>query len=366
MLTNVKSYTKAISVRRRVIGVLGVLLTAGCLLPSCGIRYVAVSGYYEAELLASAQPVATVRASGGLSAGEEQRLNLVPEIKAFGAAVGLAKNHNYETVALNWKRTIWNVSASDPLHFEPVSWWFPIVGKIHYLGFFRDAEASSWRVKMEGEGYDVYVREAGAFSTLGWFRDPILPAMLRWDESQLAGTILHELAHATLWIPGSAMFNETFAEVVGSEAEDQYLRKKYGAENAYVADVSIGNEDWRTFRQLLESLYADLDALYKNPSLDDGAKRAEKETLYKTLDTRVLASNINRKARYLQIVRTTAWNNARLIQYRTYDEHQEWFAALMDRDNHNISAFIEDIRRITRGGNDPYAALAAALGVKNP
>ncbi len=366
MMTTLRIFIRTISTRRRVAIALAGVGAGSCFLPSCGVRYVIVSGYYEAELLTSARPVADVLAEGKLSAGQEQRLHLVPEIKKFGASIGLAANRNYETVAVDWKRTIWNVSACDPLRFEPVSWWFPIVGKIHYLGFFRDDEAATWRVKMEGEGYDVFVREAGAFSTLGWFRDPILPAMLRWDESQLAGTILHELAHATLWIPGSAMFNETFAEVVGSEAEAQYLAAKYGPENAYVREINVGDADWRAFRAILEALYGDLDALYADETLDDARKASQKITLYKTLDSRVMASTIVRKARYLQIVRTSEWNNARLIQYRTYDEHDDWFHVILNRNSGDISAFIDDIRKITAGAPDPYAALKTAVDVKIP
>jgi predicted aminopeptidase len=334
---------------------------AAMAMPGCGARYIVVSAYYQAELLSSRQPVEKVLENGGLSAGEEQRLRLFAEVKSFGKDIGLSATHNYDTYARTWDRTIWNVCAAPPLSFEPKTWWFPIVGTVPYLGYFTEAEAQTQRIRLEAEGYEVYMRTVAAYSTLGWFRDPILPQMLRWDEPQIAETVSHELAHATLWIPGSVAFNESFASVVGTEAGNQYLAHKYGPESAEVVAAREGSHDWLVFQAVLDGLYRELDAVYRSPQLSDVEKTAQKAELYASLADRVRASTIRNQPRYLQAVRLQQWNNARLMQFRTYNSAEAEFQALLQRHDANIPAFIDDVRRITKGAKDPFAALGAAV-----
>ncbi|MBM4367138.1 MAG: aminopeptidase [Deltaproteobacteria bacterium] len=345
---------------------LGFLLAAGLaaatLLPSCGARYVVVSAVYQAEMLARREPVDDLLASGTLSAGEEQRLRLFQEVKAFGRDIGLSATDNYSGYSRTWTRTIWNVSACPPLSFEPRTWWFPIVGTVPYLGYFSNEEAHTARVRLQAEGYEVHMRVVNAYSTLGWFKDPILPAMMSWTEPQVAETVLHELAHATLWIPGSVAFNESFANVVGQAAGDQFLVHKYGQDSAELALAREADADWLAFRAILQGLYAELDAVYTG-SLPETEKSRRKEELYASLDDRVLASPISNKARYLQVVRTQAWNNPRLMQFRTYNSGEEEFAALMAACDGDILTFITRVREITRGQHDPFAALRAAVTV---
>ena len=88
------------------------------------------------------------------------------------------------------------------------------MGRVPYLGFFRRKDAEPWIRRLENQGYETYIRTAGAYSTLGWFEDPVLPGMLKWSDYRLADTVLHELAHATVWIKGSVKFNESFASFV--------------------------------------------------------------------------------------------------------------------------------------------------------
>jgi predicted aminopeptidase len=350
---------------RNFLIVAGGSLLAGLLLPSCGVRYVAVSAWYQAEMLASREPVDEVLASGVLSAGEAQRLALFGEVKRFGATIGLSATDNYDSYARTWRRTIWNVSACPPLSFENRTWWFPIVGTVPYLGFFSDEEAATWRVRLEAEGYEVHQRTVAAYSTLGWFRDPILPGMMQWNEPQIAETVLHELAHATLWIPGSVNFNESFASVVGLTAGDQYLVAKYGVDAPVVQASRDDDHDWYRFRDLLQGLYAELDAVYTSAASDE-EKQVRKAELYASLDDRVLASEIRQKPRYLQIVRTQVWNNPRLAQFRTYNSGEAEFQAVMERNDSDVRAFIEDVRHITEGAGDPFAALREAAGSPTP
>lgn len=328
------------------------------------VPYLLQAGWHQAELLASRRPVEEVLATGGLGAGEEQRLRLVPRIKDFGARIGLEATDNYESYAWHWDRRIWNISASEPLRFQNRSWWFPIVGKVPYLGYFRREDADRLQARLEARGWEVWVREAGAYSTLGWFRDPLLPGMLRWSEGDLAETILHELAHATLWIPGSVSFNETFANVVGEAAARRYLVETYGEGSAPVVDWDDDAHDVVEWRRLLHDLYEDLDALYRDPALDDATRRRRKAELFASLPERVEASALVRKRRFSAIARAGPWNNARMLQYRAYNDRDADFRAILAREQGDVAAFIAAIATITRNQRDPAAALR--LAVQNP
>lgn len=341
-----------------------------CMLPSCGVGYVVRSGYYEMELLASRRPVDEVLAAHTLSAAQEQRLRLIQEVKAYGARLGLSATDNYDTVAMGWDRTIWNLTACAPLSFTPRTWWFPIVGEMPYLGYFVEDDAREMEARMKDDGLDVYVRTAGAYSTLGWFRDPVLPDMLGWSEPDLTATVFHELAHATLWIPGSAMFNESFAEVVGVASMHTYLIDTRGADSVEYAEVMQQEADERAFTALLHQLCAELDAVYTDASLDDATRLQRKAALYASIPSRIAASPIVNKAGYQRWAERSEWNNARLIQFKTYNAADDDFAAMVARRTGadgrvDVRGFIDDLRGALHPAGqgwapDPFVALHAA------
>jgi predicted aminopeptidase len=351
-----------------VLPALALGLAASVFLPSCTVGYIVRSGIYQAELLASRQPIDELLDSGDLAAGEEQRLRLIPEIKTYGKGLGLKATENYDTVAYGWDRTIWNLSACDPLSFQPVTWWFPVVGRVPYLGFFDVDDARMREQVLSGDGYDTHLRTAGAYSTLGWFRDPVLPGMLRWPESDLAETVFHELAHATLWIPGSVDFNESFASFVGEASAKVYMRDKYGPDSRETQEYLRSERDYVRFERILHELYRDLDATFTDGSLTDDQKRSRKAELYASLPARVRASEIEDKERYVASIQRTPWNNARLMQFRTYNTNEASFEALFHAEGDDLLAFIGKIDKVTNGRTDPFAALdeAAKAVVKNP
>jgi predicted aminopeptidase len=185
--------------------------------------------------------------------------------------------------------------------------------------------------------------------------------MERWDEPDLAETVFHELAHATLWIPGSVPFNESFASVVGEQAAIRYLTDRYGPDSEIVADYHREDRDWRRFETLLHGLYRDLDTLYTTPGLDDPVRLERKAALLASIPDRVLASPIEAKERYLRAATRQPWNNARLMQFKAYNSNDALFAAVLARNGGDLRAFIDDIGRITRHRRDPFVALREAV-----
>jgi len=344
--------------RRRETVSPSLLLLATFFLQGCAVHYVIQSGWYEGMLLAGRQPIARVIERGSLPADRAEKLALVPRIKDWGHGVGLARTRNYETINLGWNRTVWNFSACQPLSFEPRTWWFPIVGRVPYLGFFRERDAERYTRRYASRGDDVWVRSVDAWSTLGWFRDPVLPAMLAWEESRIAETVLHELAHATLWAPGNVDFNETFASVTGEVAAVGWMKHAHGGDSEPVRALVQAQTDLQTWLAIVRGLFKELDTLYRRTDLDDEAKLYTKKELIASLPDRVTASPIHDQDRYLNAARASDWNNARLYQHRTYDNRRDLFDRILHQEDGDIKAFIEHIRRVTHRRDDPWAALA--------
>ncbi|MBK9646055.1 MAG: aminopeptidase [Deltaproteobacteria bacterium] len=340
------------------LGLMGMSLT-----PGCRVGYLVRSGYFQAELLLSREPVDEVRSSGKLSEEAMTRLDLVADVKSWGREMGLSATDNYETVALEWQRQIWNVSACEPLSFTPQTWWFPIVGTMPYLGYFRKEDADARADDLRADELDVYVRTAGAYSTLGWFKDPILPQMLTWDDFNLADTVLHELAHATLWVPGSVKFNESFANFVGEAAATRYLQERRGSHDPQLAQAVGRLEDLRIYRALQHTLYQDLSELYEDPSLTDAEKlRRKQEILTVEWPARVAAAPFNDPTKFVEAATKGVWNNARLMQFKTYNTHEDVFAAILEQEDGDILRFINRVGELTHDERDPFAALRRGAG----
>lgn len=323
------------------------------------LPYLLRLGRFQAEMLWGRVPIDQVLGTGRFTAAQEERLRQVPRIKAFGARIGLSATANYDEINPTWQHTIWNVSACEAVGFRNQTWWFPIVGTVPYLGFFDRGEAEVEARRLRATGADVYVRTAGAYSTLGWFRDPLLPKMLDWNEATLAETILHELAHATLWIPGSVSFNESFANFVGQEAARRYLIDTYGPDGAPTREAAEREHDAQVYRKLMHDLYQELDALYRDPARTRDEKLRIKSQIFAALPARALTAGFSNPSRQARLLARSDWNNARLAQFRTYNETPERFARLLDQENGDLIAFIERMRELGASG-DAQAALTEA------
>lgn len=320
------------------------------------------AGLNQAELLYGRMPIEDAIAAGHYDEEQVAKLRLIPPIKAFGETIGLSATENYDTINPTWNRTIWNVSGSHPLRFENKRWWFPIVGSVPYLGFFDKPSADAFAAELEAEGLDAYARTAGAYSTLGWFRDPVMPAMLKWPEYSLANTVLHELAHATVWVPGSVQFNESFANFVGDEASRRYMITTYGETSTEVAEMRARIADSERWRTLMHAVYKDLDAVYTNATFSDDAKREQKAAIFASIEKRVAQAGFAQPERWQRVVAGRTWNNATMMQFRTYNRSREWFAALYEQEDRDLLRFMHRVPEVTAGATDPYDALARAVG----
>lgn len=320
------------------------LVTALVASPHQPVGYVVRAALHEATLLWGRVPLE--QGVANLSSGRRARAELVPRVKAFAETeLGLVGRGTYDTVHPTWDAPAWNVSGCRPLAFEARRYWFPLVGSIPYLGFFDEPTARAHAARLEAEGYETWVRPVGTWSTLGWFDDPLLPGMFDWTEQHLADTLIHEIVHANVWVRGSVAFNESLASFVGEEGALAWIAHEHGVgspeHDAAVDGVRADHER----EDRAQRAVAELEALYADLSLSDDQKRVRKAAVLSTLPD------------------PETWNNARLLQFRTYHRGLPAFRALYTAEGRDVRRFLDRVRAIVESGGDPWTALARTSGV---
>jgi len=200
----------------------------GCLMT----RYLAQAGHGQLELMGKATSIDQIVKDPNTPLRTAVLLNEIPTIKAYGRGYGLSIRRNYNTyVVLGRPAAVWFVGAADELAFKPRRWCFPIVGCFAGLGWFDEDEAVKHKLALEQQGYDAIVRPAGAYSTAGWFPDPVLSSMLGGGDDafpELANVILHESVHATVLVPDQPFFNESFASYIADTLTDHWIIERFG------------------------------------------------------------------------------------------------------------------------------------------
>lgn len=295
---------------------------------------------------------------------EREALLWVPRIKEFGEReIGLLPTRNYTTINPDFDDVVWNVSAAAPDSFTSHVYRYPIVGELPYIGFFDKDDARAEQERLRALGWETWVRGAGAYSTLGWFRDPLWRSMLRWDLEQLSNTVLHELAHATLWLPGHGRFNESFAAFVGDEASKRFLLsvrdERPGIWEAYLDD----EQDRAQHRACMHRLAQRLGALYGS-GLPRSEVMARKQAVLDEERARYAALSWRGEGWAHAMDADRAMNNARLGQFLVYNTGIDDFGLALERFGGDLPAFVRASREALpaarrRGGAgwDPYVAL---------
>lgn len=297
-----------------------VLMLGGCLMP----RYLGQAATGQLELLTRGRPIEEVIQDPDVPLAIRELLAEVPAIKAFARQKGLNVTRNYEKyVDLGRHYVVYFVGAAPRLSFEARHWCFPIAGCFTGLGWFDEDEAVAFRDQLERDGYDAFARPASAYSTGGWFPDPLLSTMLpdgdprTADEAtgfaDLANVFLHESVHATIFVPDQPHFNEGIAEYLGDALADELLVERFGETSAeviaYRADLA-----WRADRVRREmETYDALKEVYASDR-PDADKLRDKEQL---IDALVRDLGLRRRP-----------NNASLVEVRVYLASYEGFASV--------------------------------------
>ena len=349
------------STRKSFISLLSVLVFAGCsAVDSLDFYWQGAAG--QMELVQRARPISEVIEQSG-DAALNARLARVRDIRAFASRdLALPDNGSYTKYTdLGRPFVLWNVFAAPALSLTPRQWCFPVAGCVNYRGYFREDDARAEATKMRAQGDDVYMSGVPAYSTLGWFDDPVLSSFVRWPDTEIARLIFHELAHQIVYVKDDTSFNESFAVAV----EDAGLARWLAAQRnpALYAQAARAQRLREVFSALTRDAREKLTAVYASNRSDEDKLRAKKETF-----TAMKAEYEKAKAGELGLAGYDRWfaqapNNASLAALSLYSDHVPAFRVLLEEEGNDLPRFYERVRTLAalpKSERDSVIAAAAS------
>ncbi len=294
-----------------------VIVSSVLMISSC---YLTKQAYRQVELLLDRQPVDKVLARGDIPQADNVKLQFTKSILGFAQKEGLNVTGSYDQfVPIDGAFLTYTVQAAKPFDMTLKTWWFPIVGRVPYLGFFdridRDDEASA----LEQQGYEIHRGAATAFSSLGWFSDPIYQSMLKRSDAELAHLLFHELTHRSLWLQDGVEFNENLAEYVGLRLTSDFFNSL--GRLGDLKEFEEVNADYAAIKPWLRQLREDLAKNFEETKGQDLARRTEAKQ--KIL---VLAMTKKPPFKRFDFVGQRPWNNARILAASLYAPQTSEFA----------------------------------------
>jgi predicted aminopeptidase len=294
---------------------------------------------------------------------EENRrfVEQVQDIRRFAVEeLGLELTKNYtKYVAIDRDYLAAVVSASAADSFTRHEWRFPVVGPMPYKGFFDPADARKERARLERRGLDVWIRGVDAFSTLGWFQDPLYSYMRAYPPERLADLLIHESLHATVFLKGHAQFNEELAEFVGSEGARLYMESHFGVDSEEYRRMTAAKADNAAFLAFIRELIGELEALYAGEASRE-EKLQQKEAIIQAAKIRFDEEYDRRfTSENYRGLSSLPVNNAYLELFRLYYGGGDFYRELYDRSGRDLPRFIAATKTLNRKG-DPKKQLEAA------
>ncbi|MDT8449693.1 MAG: aminopeptidase [Wenzhouxiangellaceae bacterium] len=331
-----------------VLAVAACLGAAGC--STLGWYFQAARG--QLELLAKREDIEKVIAAPDTSPEVRRKLETALEARAFAAAeLALPDDGSYsDYVELDRDAVLFNVVATPEFSLEPKTWCYPFAGCLAYRGYFRRRAAESLAERLAEDGMDTAVAPVAAYSTLGWFDDPVTSPMLAWDETRLAGLIFHELAHQRVFVKGDTAFNEAYATAVGRAGVRRWLDGQPGALAQWQRQRAL---DQRFVGLLLATKDA-LERIYAeggSPAELRARKRARFEQFERDYTEFRERHETNAFDRFMR----RDLNNAHLAQVATYEAGVRAFADLLAEYGGDFERFHQAVDRLASAGREARA-----------
>ena len=301
------------------------------------------------SMLSKRQPIEDVLAAPDVPEIVKTKLRLVQQVRRFASTeLLLPDNNSYLSYAdLKRRFVVWNVFATPALSLQPVESCFVVVGCLSYRGYYKEADARAFAAELRAAGNDVYIGGVAAYSTLGWFDDPVLNTMLYWDDRRLVRLIFHELTHQLLYVKNDTLFNESFATnfaEIGLRKWNE-RQKPAGLNNA---QQTVDNDAAREidFIAMIQRTQQTLANLYASTA-SDLKKREEKASIFSALQHEYAAfkqrwSNYDGYDDWM----TTDLNNAKIASVVTYHSYDDAFKHLLEQSDHQLARFIEKVKSI--------------------
>jgi predicted aminopeptidase len=331
-------------------------LLLGCLLSGCSFSYILRAGYEEAKILWHRRPIEEVLRRPGLDAATREKLELVLRVRRFAEQdLDFRVDGSYGSVTeLASPPIVYVVTAAPRTKLEPYTWWFPVVGRVMYKGYFSLDAAKQEARRLEAKGYDTYVRTALAFSTLGWFADPLLPNLLVYDKETLSNIIIHELFHSTFYLSGQTALNESLANFAGHRGAIAFFAKEQGKEADATRHAVATWESELAISNFLAEGAQRLNALYSSP-VSEGEKLHQREELFAQLqeDFHHLPGPVRQNTDF-GVVKL---NNAVLIQYLVYVKELALFERVYQQNGQDLRVTLARLTEAAKKEKDPFAGV---------
>lgn len=271
--------------------------------------YVMKAAFEQSKILINRQKIKEIVTSNTEDPDIIRKLNLVSDIRDYAIQIGTTPKKSFTYYSKFDKDVVsWIVVASKKDSFTLKTWWFPIVGSVPYKGYFNKEEAINLSKELETEGFETSVRGATAYSTLGWFNDPILTPLLKKDDLNIIETVLHEIFHSTYWKKDQVEWNESAANFFAINAALDYTIKRNHALQEK-AKMSCVNEI--KIAKLVEKLYKDLEAVYNDSTITFNDKLTRKGSYFRNF-----RDELSKELPDVKILPRD--NNADLMQLKLY------------------------------------------------
>lgn len=334
------------------------LLWMASFLSGCRMGYLLHAASGQLELISGSIPIEKALSDDSLSLGEKDRLRLVARIKDFGEKeLGLSSTASYTKIYVRSRsHPIYTISACPKDRLERLTWWFPVVGRTPYLGFFDLQEARGEKARLEKRDFDVFMGKAEAYSTLGWFSDPVTLNMLDGSVPNLANTILHEMTHSTLYLPGQGEFNEGLAVLVAGMGTVQFLEAAYGPLHTWTQESKGQLEDERIFSVFLDSLLESLQIVYETAlSYEEKLDQRERIFVRSKEDFRHVLNRL--QGDQFRFFVDLHLNNASLMALGLYHRYFSLFESVFRRNGDSIRETIAFFQTLSGKEDDVLAVV---------
>ena len=307
-----------------------IVLMLFCLIWHDLVIYGVSQGKGQLTLVLNAQPIEKILKDDSFPDSLKQKLKLIVEIKQFAIdSIGIHSSNNYTTVYNQQNKSILlTVSACEPYSFKAKEWRFPFLGTVSYKGFFNRDKAEKEILELKENDYDVDVYSPSGWSTLGWFKDPILSNMLYKSEGQLANLIIHELTHGTIYIKDNVTFNENLANFIGDKGAEEFLIYKYGIQSKQYTNYEQGKADDKCYTEYILKSTERLDSLYSTFLVNEKTevKKQKKNKLIMDIVVGVNRLPLYQKKGYFRYsLKAFAKKNAFFMAFTRYDSQYEIF-----------------------------------------
>jgi predicted aminopeptidase len=322
-------------------------LILACLTGGCStLSYYAQAIGGQMEIIRKSRPIPEVIADPATSPELKGKLERVVQIRDFASqALHLPENQSYRRYAdLHRRYVVWNVFAVPEFSVAPREWCFPFAGCVGYKGYFAEADANGFAAELRTQGLDAYVAGVPAYSTLGWFKDPVLNTFIRYPDAELARLIFHELAHQVAYAKGDTTFNESFAVTVEEEGVHRWLAAYATPEQKTAFEQAQVHR--QGFLNIVAQYRARLAELYAEP-LAAEAMRMRKAQIFAQM-----------RADYLALKQSWGgfggydwWfdeplNNAQIASVAIYTQLVPAFQALLRSRDADLPVFYAEVKRL--------------------